>query len=89
MQHELASRRCGDLSCLYDENTVVPGFDGVEYLALHRQRVEGDFGLRIFVLYPVKPAKVARPFDELGDLVSQLGRHRRRYEGQHAARDRR
>jgi len=70
MQHELASRRRGDLSSLDDEYAIVPRFDGVEYLRLHRQRVEGYLDLRIFMLYPVKPTKRRRPPDELGDLVA-------------------
>jgi hypothetical protein len=83
VQHELTRRRRGDLSSLHDEDSIVPRFDGVEYLRLHRQRVEGYFDLRIFMLYPVDPAERRRPPDELGDLVAKFGRYRRRYEVQH------
>jgi hypothetical protein len=70
VQHELTRRRRGDLPSLDDEYAIVPGFDGVKYLRLHGQRVEGDFDLRVFMLYPVNPAKRRRPPDELGDLVA-------------------
>jgi hypothetical protein len=70
VEYELARRRRGDLPSFDDEYAIVPGFDGVEYLRLHRQRVEGYLDLRIFMLYPVHPAERRRPPDELGDLVA-------------------
>jgi hypothetical protein len=70
MQDKLTRGCRGDLSSFDDEDSIVPGFDGVEYLRLHRQRVEGYLDLRVFVLYPVNPAKRRRPPDELGDLVA-------------------
>jgi hypothetical protein len=70
MEDKLTRGCRGDLTGFDDEDSIVPGFDGVEDFRLHRQRVEGYLDLRIFVLYPVNPAEGRRPADELGDLVA-------------------